>query len=350
MSTAGAVPAGAAELLRRAEGLVAGGADDRPDAGGVRVDDGQAPAVAGGDAGRPTSAGWPAVEAQRRLRNARADDRDEDVVLAAVAPHVGERRRCRHARGRRRRGRARPRTGRRPAVPGKKAPGVRCAIAGATGASAASAQAAAMPRRSVVHAAVTTTRQGRRRAESCATIPSAAASSRNARGLRARSRSASQPELRRHRRATRSATSAAGVAHLARGQQPQARAAQQRVADRARLLARARRSTVSASRSAGRAGAEDRLRQLAALGGDRQHVVRRVPVAAGEPLVGLRRARPRRAAGRPRSTAWPSGISCVRHGASRASRSTSRSTVIFAIRRQVVSLPPVIVIIPLLVS
>ena len=44
--------------------------------------------------------------------------------------------------------------------------------------------------------------------------------------------------------------------------------------------------------------------------------------------------------------AWPSGISCVRQGASRASRSTRRSTVIFAIRRQVVSLPPVIVIIP----
>ena len=36
----------------------------------------------------------------------------------------------------------------------------------------------------------------------------------------------------------------------------------------------------------------------------------------------------------------------MRQGASRASRSTSRSTVIFAIRRQVVSLPPVIVIIP----
>ena len=40
----------------------------------------------------------------------------------------------------------------------------------------------------------------------------------------------------------------------------------------------------------------------------------------------------------------------MRHGASRPSRSTIRSTVIFAIRRQVVSLPPVIVIIPLEVS
>ena len=40
----------------------------------------------------------------------------------------------------------------------------------------------------------------------------------------------------------------------------------------------------------------------------------------------------------------------MRQGASRASRSTSRSTVILAIRRQVVSLPPVIVIIPVEVS
>ena len=40
----------------------------------------------------------------------------------------------------------------------------------------------------------------------------------------------------------------------------------------------------------------------------------------------------------------------MRHSASRDSRSTRRSTVIFAIRRQVVSLPPVIVSIPELVS
>ena len=46
----------------------------------------------------------------------------------------------------------------------------------------------------------------------------------------------------------------------------------------------------------------------------------------------------------------PSGISCVRQGASRPSRSTIRSTASFAIRRQVVSLPPVIVIMPLDVS
>jgi hypothetical protein len=40
----------------------------------------------------------------------------------------------------------------------------------------------------------------------------------------------------------------------------------------------------------------------------------------------------------------------VRQGASRPSRSTMRSMVIFAIRRQVVSLPPVMVIMPLEVS
>ena len=46
----------------------------------------------------------------------------------------------------------------------------------------------------------------------------------------------------------------------------------------------------------------------------------------------------------------PSGISVVRQGASRPSRSTIRSTVRWAMCRQVVSLPPVIVIIPELVS
>ena len=42
----------------------------------------------------------------------------------------------------------------------------------------------------------------------------------------------------------------------------------------------------------------------------------------------------------------PSGMSSVRQGATRPSRSTIRSTTCFAIRRQVVSLPPVIVSIP----
>ena len=39
-------------------------------------------------------------------------------------------------------------------------------------------------------------------------------------------------------------------------------------------------------------------------------------------------------------------MSSVRHGATRPSRSTIRSTTCLAIRRQVVSLPPVIVSIP----
>ena len=46
----------------------------------------------------------------------------------------------------------------------------------------------------------------------------------------------------------------------------------------------------------------------------------------------------------------PSRISCVRQGASRPSRSTTRSTASFAIRRQVVSFPPVMVMSPELVS
>ena len=50
------------------------------------------------------------------------------------------------------------------------------------------------------------------------------------------------------------------------------------------------------------------------------------------------------------SAVIPSGISCVRQGASMPSRSTTRSTASFAIRRQVVSFPPVIVTRPELVS
>ncbi len=48
----------------------------------------------------------------------------------------------------------------------------------------------------------------------------------------------------------------------------------------------------------------------------------------------------------PSPAAIPSGMSAVRQGATRPSRSTIRSTTSFAIRRQVVSLPPVIVSIP----
>ena len=109
--------------------------------------------------------------------------------------------------------------------------------------------------------------------------------------------------------------------------------------------------TTSASRSGGRPGlVDDRLGELPALGGDREHVVGEVAVAAGQLRVGGARARPRPAAGPRAATDWPSGISWVRQGASRASRSTSRSTVCLAIRRHVVSLPPVIVIMPLEVS
>ena len=75
-----------------------------------------------------------------------------------------------------------------------------------------------------------------------------------------------------------------------------------------------------------------------------------VAVARGERRVGRPPRRPSTRGSASASIAWPSGISCVRQGASRASRSTIRSTVIFAIRRHVVSLPPVIVTIPLEVS
>ena len=90
--------------------------------------------------------------------------------------------------------------------------------------------------------------------------------------------------------------------------------------------------------------------QRGAVVGEREHVARGVAVAGGELGVGVvRHARADRgsAAG---STGIPSGISCVRHGASRPSRSTIRSTASFAIRRQVVSLPPVMVTSPLEVS
>ena len=112
---------------------------------------------------------------------------------------------------------------------------------------------------------------------------------------------------------------------------------------RARLLAAGRERDLG--EQVGQPG-DDRLGQLAAL-------ARRAPAprarrgrSGRERRVGVARRRPPRAAARRRSIACPSGISCVRHGASRASRSTSRSTVILAIRRQVVSLPPVIVIMP----
>ena len=115
-----------------------------------------------------------------------------------------------------------------------------------------------------------------------------------------------------------------------------------------RACSRRAAKAASASRSGipGRIGCASSPRSAAS----REHVVRRVAVAAGELLVGVLRARPPRAPASSASTGMPSGISRVRQGASRPSRSTSRSTAIFAIRRQVVSLPPVIVTMPLEVS
>ena len=82
----------------------------------------------------------------------------------------------------------------------------------------------------------------------------------------------------------------------------------------------------------------------------REHLVGRVAVAAGEALVGVlgHALDARQVAGVDRQA--QRDLVRAARGASRASRSTSRSTVIFAIRRQVVSLPPVIVTIPLEVS
>ena len=69
-------------------------------------------------------------------------------------------------------------------------------------------------------------------------------------------------------------------------------------------------------------------------------------VAEGELVAGLVAEAVERVSRSSGDAGMPSGISCVWHGASRPSRSTSRSIVCLAIRRQVVSLPPVIVSIP----
>ena len=139
------------------------------------------------------------------------------------------------------------------------------------------------------------------------------------------------------------AGAAVGGGQLARGQQPQARAPQQHVADAARLLAAGGERDLG--EQVGQPG-DDRLGELAALGREREHLVGGVAVAGGERRVGRLAGTPSTRGSSSTSIACPSGISCVRQGASRASRSTSRSTVIFAIRRHVVSLPPVIVIMP----
>ena len=126
---------------------------------------------------------------------------------------------------------------------------------------------------------------------------------------------------------------------------PEARAAQEHVADASRPARGGRRRR---PRRAGRAGPStigwaSSPRSAAT----REHVVRGVAVAAGERRVGLLgdALDPRQLApDRPRGRAGSRACGTARR---RASRSTRRSTVILAIRRQVVSLPPVIVIMPL---
>ena len=76
----------------------------------------------------------------------------------------------------------------------------------------------------------------------------------------------------------------AGGAQAPRGGQPEAGAAQQHVADAARLLAAGREGRLG--QQVGHAG-QDRLGELAALGGGREHVVGGEAVAAGELLVGV---------------------------------------------------------------
>ncbi len=116
----------------------------------------------------------------------------------------------------------------------------------------------------------------------------------------------------------------------------------QHVADAPRLLATGRQHDLG--EQVGQAG-DDRLGQLLTLGRQSAAPGGRRVRSARECRVGLRGHALTRGSSST-AIACPSGISWVWQGASRASRSTRRSTVIFAIRRHVVSLPPVIVIIP----
>ena len=127
------------------------------------------------------------------------------------------------------------------------------------------------------------------------------------------------------------------------GEQAQARAAQQHVGDRARLLVAGGDDRLDQQV---RHALDDRPAQVLVLGADREHALGEQAVAAREVRARVARRAPARRGSVAGSTGWPSGISCVRQGASRNSRSTMRSTTIFAMRRQVVSLPPVIVISP----
>ena len=133
-----------------------------------------------------------------------------------------------------------------------------------------------------------------------------------------------------------------------RREQPEPRAAQQHVAD---ACAPARGAPRARPRPAGRAGRRRRSAGPARRARRRSRARRGRRGRSARPASRRRpRARPRRAAARrPRSPGRAGSRACgTARRAPRARR--ARSTAIFAIRRHVVSLPPVIVTIPLEVS
>ena len=174
-------------------------------------------------------------------------------------------------------------------------------------------------------------------------MPSAAASAANA--------AASASTRPRPSRARRPAPGhaqrhlAAGVAQLARGQQAQPGAAQEHVPDRAGLLVAGRERRLG--QQVGQAG-DDRLGQLAGPAASPARARRRSRSARRAAVGVLGHALHPGQRGRVDGRAQRDLLGAA--GAWRPSRSTSRSTASLAIRRQVVSLPPVIVIRPLEVS
>ena len=176
--------------------------------------------------------------------------------------------------------------------------------------------------------------------------PPRAPASRHA-SISAATRASSQPISGAIARATRRTPSASSRRQPRGVEQAQPRSPQQHIRNRARLLA---------ARREGRLGHEVRAGRES----------RGAPARGSWPPVRARRARrgrsapasaSREASSTPSTSGSsagaigiPSGISRVRQGASRPSRSTIRSTAILAIRRQVVSLPPVMVTSPELVS
>ena len=132
------------------------------------------------------------------------------------------------------------------------------------------------------------------------------------------------------------------------GEETEPRAPQQHVADAARLLVARRERRLG--EQVGKP-LDDRLGELAALArGLPAPVPRRgrsAPASASRGSLGHSLDARQACRSRPAARAGSRGSGT---GAWRPSRSTSRSTAIFAIRRHVVSLPPVIVISPLEVS